>query len=282
VKTCASSPCEYTTGSSNGPYTFYAEATDASSNRNIGRTTPQTFYLPFSAPCTQPIADIDCTATAKPTTAAVDAETSSPSTTGKEYVDANGCRHICKPVAAQICPEAAKPSCATGSELVASKDSKGCTTYTCKAKQCPTKGTVEIDCDAKGKAYTASTWTGEDGCTYKCKKTCPTPVAPSCAKGTELYSYYDGTGCVVFGCKASAVEIAPEPKCSTPTETPCGKGYASYKYTDANGCAAYGCKASAEQVSASDVASSMADTSGDLYVKVMNTLGVYVKDYQKK
>ena len=49
AKTCTSSPCSFTTGNSNGLRTFYAEAKDASPNKNTGYSGAKTFSLPFSS-----------------------------------------------------------------------------------------------------------------------------------------------------------------------------------------------------------------------------------------
>jgi|GEM_PF-5914382 len=284
----------------------------------------------------QPIADIDCAASAiaqvadkkavapndsKATantsaaatankaaakaTAAVDAEASPPSppaTTGREYVDANGCQHVCKNVT--VCAKTVVPQCQKGTAVFSYKDSNGCTLYGCKkaVTACPTasvptncvsgydlykyelynttdaNGCLVYGCRAKSTcpsvakpdcASGSELVTAKDskGCTtYACKSTCPTPVAPACAKGTTLYSYYDSSNCVVFGCKGTAVEVVPEPpKCPTPVvPSACTSGYDAYKYetytyTDGSGCLVYGCKPKAAQT-ATAIANSMADT----------------------
>lgn len=97
----------------------------------------------------------------------------------------------------QSCPPVATPMCSAGTELVAEKDSTGCTFYTCKVV-CP-----EIDIPSCAAGEELVTGNDENGCSFAyCKPAaCPPIDVPQCQPGQSLKYTTDANGCSFADCE---------------------------------------------------------------------------------
>ncbi len=108
--------------------------------------------------------------------------------------DSSGCVVYACP---SVCPEAAMPSCLSGSTAEKKVDERGCVYYYCAAKPCS-----EVQKPSCSSAETVQAYYDSAGCvsSYQCiseTRTCPAVEKPSCREDQSMTVKYGSNKCIV-------------------------------------------------------------------------------------